>query len=140
MGPDYNDVRSHIVSSANTNNQNTRDDSIHKRVADIINLPSKAITPAHANQMGSSINHKMALQTFNTDSIRPHLNKNGGAVGGGAANNPRIAQSHSPTQIHRKTNDNGHAKPSVGIKAHLANMNQTFHSGQKGNNAMRGAV
>lgn len=41
-----------------------------------------------------SASHKMALQTFNTETIRPHLHqKNTNHV----ANNPRIAQSHSPT-------------------------------------------
>lgn len=55
-----------------------------------------------------------------------------GAQQAGVTTNPRIAQSHSPTQIARKGTDvhNG-GKPSVGIKAQIANMNQTFHSGQK---------
>lgn len=59
VGADYTDVRSHIVSSANTTHQNNREESIHKRVADIINLPSKAIAPANANSMNT--NHKLAL-------------------------------------------------------------------------------
>lgn len=71
------DVRSHGASSTTTTmNQaghtNSRDDKLHKRVADIISLPSKTITPAHASQMTAAAQHKMAMQTFNTDSIRPH--------------------------------------------------------------------
>ena len=60
-GTDYKDVRSHGGSSANTHHKN-REDSIHKRVADIISLPSKAITPANASQINSSsVTHKLAM-------------------------------------------------------------------------------
>ena len=99
-GADYKDVRSH-GSSTNTANQNGAwEDSLHKRVADIISLPSKAITPANASQLQAAANHKLAMQTFNTDSIRPHLNPNNAAANKGGAG--RVAQSHSPTQIQRK--------------------------------------
>jgi hypothetical protein len=52
--PDFKDIRSQGGSSVTTNHNN-REDSIHKRVVDIINLPSKAITPASATQMSVSL-------------------------------------------------------------------------------------
>ena len=91
-GTDYTDVRSHVVNSANTTNQGQREESIHKRVADIISLPSKAITPGNVSQLNAAITHKMAMQTFNTDSIRPHMNSKIGAAAQAAVNNnARIA-------------------------------------------------
>ena len=91
------DVRSHGASSTTTNqagHSNSRETKLHKRVADIISLPSKAI--ANTSQLAMPANHKMALQTFNVDSIRAHIPKNGNGQ------NARFAQSHSPAQIHRK--------------------------------------
>jgi hypothetical protein len=47
-GADSKDIRSNGGSSQNVNHFPARDDSIHKRVTDIISLPSKAITPGNA--------------------------------------------------------------------------------------------
>lgn len=121
------DVRSNGASSTNTalaaNQKSRGDDSLQTRVADIISLPSKAITSGSINDMQAATTLKMAMQTFNVDSIRAHLPKNGNH-----GNNPRVAQSQSPTQIHRKQNDSV-TKNHVGMKTHLQTMNQTFHSG-----------
>jgi hypothetical protein len=123
---DFRDVRSHGGSSTNTNQ---RDESIHKRVTDIISLPSKAITPANASQMKmqAGLNQKIGMTTFNTNSIKPHLNP----ALGPQTSNPRVAQSHSPTNLHRKQANESATRGQVNVKQTLASMNQTqtFHSG-----------
>ena len=79
----------------------------------------------------------MALQTFNTDSIRAHAKAGGGGSVQANNNHSRIAQSHSPTQIHRKNENGSGNKPAgVGLKQQLGMMNSTFHAGGK---AIRGA-
>lgn len=119
------DIRSQGGSSVATNNY-TKDDSIHKRVADIINLPSKAVTPA--TQSNLAANQKMAAmhQTFNTDSIRPALNSlNTTKAHSGQPS--RVAQSHSPSHIVRKNLNDSQMKPhGVGLKQNLGAMKQTF--------------
>lgn len=116
-------------------NHNNKEESIHKRVADIINFPSKAVAPS--TQINISLQQKLAMQTFNTDSLRPHLNKLGSKNTGATVspgNNPRVAQSHSPTHIHRKvSNETDTKSTSFGLKQALASMNQTFIASSKNN-------
>lgn len=92
---DMKELRSHGGSSAQTN-VHTREDSVHKRVADIISIPSKAISGASVNVINQNMHNNAAMQTFNVDSIRPHLQKINPAKNS-HGNNARVAQSHSPT-------------------------------------------
>lgn len=74
------DVRSIGASSTNTAqaaNQKQLEESLQTRVADIISLPSQAITPGNINYITAANTHKLAMQTFNAESIRAHLPKNG---------------------------------------------------------------
>jgi len=56
--------------------QKRADSTIHKRVADIIAMPSKAITPNNKQPIQPvHLNQAAMGQTFNTDSIQPHLQR-----------------------------------------------------------------